>query len=89
MAGRGAAILYSLVSSAKANGVEPFAWLKALFTELPYHQTGEAFAQAADHKPVASPELDHLLPDQWLKANPGHVWTIDQVRRAERRAKRR
>jgi len=88
-AGRGAAILYSLVSSAKANGVEPFAWLKALFTELPYHRTGQAFAQAADQEPVASPELDHLLPDQWLKANPGHVWTIDQVRRAERRAKRR
>ena len=26
--GEGAAVMYSLVSSAKANGVEPFAWLK-------------------------------------------------------------
>ena len=31
----GAAAHYSLVSSAKANQVEPFAWLKHLFTQLP------------------------------------------------------
>jgi hypothetical protein len=29
--------MYSLVSSAKADGVEPFAWLREPFTRLPYH----------------------------------------------------
>ena len=82
--GRRAAILYSLVSSAKANGVEPFAWLKELFTRLPYHRDGEAFAQAAAGQPVTSTELDYLLPDIWLSANPDHAWDIDAIRREER-----
>lgn len=86
-AGQGAATLYSLVSSAKANGVEPFAWLRDLFTRLPYHRNGEAFAQAAGGKPVTSEELDDLLPDRWLQQNPEHVWTIDEVRRKERTRK--
>ena len=88
-AGQGAATLYSLVSSAKANGVEPFAWLRDLFTRLPYHRDGEAFAQAAAGQPVTSEELDDLLPDKWLAQNPEHVWTIDEVRRKERAGKKR
>jgi transposase len=83
--GHNAAIFYSLVSSAKANGVEPFAWLKSLFTELPHHRSGEAFAQAAAGDPVTSSELDELLPDRWLQAHPEHKWTIDEVRREERK----
>lgn len=83
--GRRAAAHYSLVSSAKMNQVEPFAWLKHLFTQLPYHRGGEAFRQAADGRPVTSNELDALLPDKWLQANPAHTWTIDQTRREERR----
>ena len=82
--GRRAAIHYSLVSSAKANGVEPFAWLKELFTRLPYHRGGDAFEQATNGLPVESDELDYLLPDIWLAANPEHKWTIDQIRREER-----
>ena len=85
--GRDAAVMYSLVSSAKANGVEPFAWLKELFTQLPYHRDGEAFQQAANDRPVTSNELDYLLPDKWLAANPGHEWTIDRIRRDERARK--
>jgi hypothetical protein len=46
--GRDAAVMYSLVSSAKVNGVEPFAWLKDLFTQLPYHRDGEASRQVKD-----------------------------------------
>ena len=38
------AIHYSLVSSAKANGVEPFAWLKDVLSRLPHHRGGKAFA---------------------------------------------
>ena len=41
--GRRAAIHYSLVSSAKSNGVKPYAWLKDVFTQLPHHRQGEAF----------------------------------------------
>jgi len=83
--GEGAAVMYSLVSSAKVNGVEPFAWLRDVFNQLPYHRDGEAFHQTAGGVPVNSAELDHLLPDKWLEANPGHVWTIDHIRREERK----
>lgn len=82
--GKNAAIFYSLVSSAKANGVEPFAWLRDVYTRLPYFREGEAFSQSASGEPVTSTELDELLPDRWLGQNPMHVWTIDEVRRKER-----
>jgi hypothetical protein len=87
--GHNAAVHYSLVSSAKANGVEPFAWLRDLFTKLPYHRDGQAFQQAAADEPVTSSELDELLPDRWLVDNPQHVWTIDAIRRQERKKKGR
>jgi len=83
--GRGAAVMYSLVSSAKANGVEPFAWLRDLFTQLPYHREGESSLQAAEGLPVTSTELDYLLPDKWLAAHPEHAWQIDSIRREERK----
>ncbi|MBA3313059.1 MAG: IS66 family transposase, partial [Planctomycetaceae bacterium] len=71
--GRRAAVLLSLVASAKANHVEPWAWLRDLFT----------------HLPDASPEtLDHLLPDRWLTANPASRWEINDLREKERDRKR-
>ena len=85
LGGHGAATMYSLVSSAKANGVEPFAWLKEVFTRLPYHRGGKAFEQAASGEPVTSDELDYLLPDKWLAANPAQAWAIDNIRRGERK----
>ena len=33
--------LYSLIETAKANGIEPYAYLKMLFTELPKARTVE------------------------------------------------
>jgi transposase len=51
-----AAIHYSLVSSAKANGVEPYAWLKDVYTRLPYHREGEAFNQANTGAAITSDE---------------------------------
>jgi len=83
--GQGAAVMYSLVSSAKANGVEPFAWLRSLFTQLPYRRESEALAHAQQGLSVTSDALDDLLPDRWLAANPKHVWKIDEVRRKERK----
>lgn len=86
-AGRNAANFYSLVTSAKLNGVEPFAWLKDLFTHLPAFRDGEAFRQAKNGEPVTSEELDQFLPDRWLEQHPDHRWTIDAIRREERRQK--
>jgi len=85
--GHDAAVFYSLVSSAKANGVEPFAWLRDVFDKLPYHRGGQAFAQASAGEPITSEELDGLLPDRWLQSHPNHAWTMDTIRRKERQAK--
>jgi hypothetical protein len=72
--GRRAAILLSLVASAKANQVEPWHWLRDLFAKLPA---------------TPSSELDALLPDRWLEAHPEHRWHIDEIRRQERQNKNR
>jgi len=87
--GHGAAVMYSLVSSAKANGVEPFAWLKEIFTRLPYHRDGQAFVQSTAGEAVTTAELDYLLPDRWLQSHPECVWTIDAIRREERQRQQR
>jgi hypothetical protein len=87
--GQAAAIHYSMVSSAKANGVEPFGWLRACYERLPYHRGGEASRQSAANEPVTSDELDYLLPDVWLQANPGSRWEIDELRRRERESAER
>ena len=39
---KASANLYSLIETAKANGLEPYAYLRHLFTELPKAQTVEA-----------------------------------------------
>jgi len=39
---KGSANLYSLIETAKANGLEPYVYLRHLFTELPKAQTVEA-----------------------------------------------
>ncbi len=69
-AGHRAAILTSLVASCKVNFVEPWAYLKDVFTRMAC-------------KPTDS-ELTELLPDRWLKANPDHRWEIAETRRNER-----
>ncbi len=86
-AGRNAANFYSLVTSAKLNGVEPFAWLKDVIERLPNYRKGEAFAQSTAGGPVTSEELDEMLPDHWLLAHPDCKWEIDAIRREERRQK--
>lgn len=83
--GENAAVFYSLVSSAKANGVERFVWLKDVFNRLPYHREGESFAQCEPGERVTSGELDYLLPDRWLQDHPDQVWTNDEVQRKERK----
>ena len=72
-----AAILFSLIASAKANQVEPWAWLRDVFTRLPL--------LAAASSPALDPAaLDELLPDHWLSAHPTHRWQINDLRKKER-----
>jgi transposase len=86
-AGCNAGNFYSLVTSAKLNGVEPFAWLRDVFETLPNYRGGEAFSQSRAGEPVTSDELDGLLPDRWLLSHPDCKWEIDTIRREERRQK--
>lgn len=74
--GRRAAVLFSLVASCKANQVEPWAYLRDIFTRLPLlgdQPTPESIAA--------------FLPDRWLAEHPQHRWQIDDLRRDERQQK--
>lgn len=53
--GKSAAILYSIMASAKANQVEPFAYVRDLLSQL---------------SGCSPPEVAALLPDAWLVAHP-------------------
>ncbi len=53
--GKAAAILYSVMASAKSNQVEPFAYVRDLLMQL----SGER-----------PDDLSHLLPDAWLPTHP-------------------
>jgi len=72
--GERAAILYSLVASCKACGVEPAAYLTDLFRVLPTI--------------TSSDDLASLLPDRWLATHPDHHWHIDALRQQERKRSR-
>jgi transposase len=78
--GHRAAILLSIIASAKHCGVEPGAWLTAVLSELPIRR---ATASA-----TGPPDLRDLLPDVWLKTHPEHRWTIDDIRKVERERSR-
>jgi transposase len=53
--GKAAAVLYSVMASAKANQVEPFAYVRDLLVQLSRH---------------SPPPAADLLPDAWLTAHP-------------------
>jgi transposase len=55
--GRTAAVLFSLTSSAKRHGLDPFAWLRDVLTRLP------VLRAASD--PIPDDLLQPLLPDVW------------------------
>jgi len=78
-----AAILLSIIASAKLCKVEPWAWLNAVLKELPIRM---AAVKANPDKP---PDVSDLLPDAWLKAHPEHRWQIDDIRKEERDRSRR
>jgi transposase len=51
---KASAVLYSLVETAKANGLEPYAYLKNLFEQLPLAQTVEDFEALLPINPKSS-----------------------------------
>ena len=55
--GRAAAVLYSILASAKSNQLEPFAYVRDLI---------DTFANDSE------PDLTRLLPNAWLAAHPQH-----------------
>ena len=74
--GRRAAILLSVIASAKHCQVEPWAWLNAVLKELPI--------RLASATATGPPDLSDLMPDAWLKSHPEHLWEIDEIRKKER-----
>jgi transposase len=80
--GETAAVLYTLVATCKRLRIDPFAYLRDVFTRLP---------RMIDDTP-----LSELLPDRWIATHPDHrlVHREEQAnqaneRRRERRARRR
>ena len=63
---RTAAALYTMIASAKANGVDPYAYVRELYTRLPVLTSAGQIAEA---------DLAALLPDEWLKAHPQATFT--------------
>ena len=78
--GHRAAILLSIIASAKHCGVEPWAWLNTILTEIP--------RRLASAQSTGPPDLSDLLPDAWLKTHPEYRWTIDDLRKVERQRSR-
>ena len=72
-AGARAAVLASQVASCKNNLVEPWAYLKNVYTRLADDPTGD--------------QLTELPPDIWLNKNPTQRWEIAEKRKTERDAK--
>ena len=62
--GQTAAIVYSVVMSAKANDVEPWAYVRDVLTTLATISARPESASPADA------ELNALLPDVWLTSHP-------------------
>jgi hypothetical protein len=79
--GATAAVLYTLVATCKRLRIDPFAYLRDVFTRLP---------STREH------ELPQLLPDRWIEEHPQHRLAHREreaaqanQRRRDRRARRR
>ena len=75
-AGETAAILFTLTKSCNRHRVDPFAYLRNVYTQLPT-------------MPVS--ELESLLPDRWIQAHPEHLIQarVDESRQRARRTRAR
>ncbi len=57
--------LYSLVETAKANGIEPYAYLRSIFTDLPQTTTVEAIEALLPLRDGTSPVAHSRQPVCW------------------------
>jgi transposase len=71
--GRTAAILLTLTMSCKRHNIDPFAYLRDVYTRLPT---------------MADSELESLLPDRWIQEHPEHR-IQERVGEAQHRARRK
>jgi hypothetical protein len=70
--GRTAAVLFTMIASAKANAADPFAYLRDVFKRLP-------ILLAANNSDAA--EFDELLPNRWSDAHPDARFTHNRSNR--------
>ncbi len=68
--GRTAAVLFTMIASAKATGVDPFAYLRDVLTRLPSVLVSRAATGESRDLSPARPDLAEFLPDRWLRTHP-------------------
>ena len=71
--GETAAILFPLTKSCNRHHVDPFAYLRDVYTRLPT---------------LPASELDSLLPDRWIEEHPEHR-IQERVAESQQRAQRK
>ena len=70
--GASAAVHYTMMASCKANGVEPFAYLRDVFEQLPA-VVEKSTVNSSSSKLASDPlreSLEQFLPDVWLRSHP-------------------
>jgi transposase len=82
LGGETASILFTLTKSCNRHRVDPFAYLRDVYTRLPTVPT------SAPHSIAACSALDALLPDRWVQAHPEHL-IQERVAEAQQRAQRK
>jgi transposase len=73
--GRTAAVLFTMIASAKANCADPFAYLRDVLTRLPSLLVRSAASGETRDVLPARPDLAAFLPDRWLAAHPDARFT--------------
>lgn len=73
-AGQTAAVLFTMIATAKANGVDPFAYLRDVLSRMP-------LLLASTARTPAEADLAPFLPDRWLAANPTARFTPNRSAR--------
>jgi hypothetical protein len=71
-AGQTAASLFTLTKSCNRHRVDPFAYLRDVYTRLPA---------------MSESQLESLLPDRWIQEHPEHL-IQERVHEAQERAER-
>ena len=84
--GETAAILFTLTKTCNRHHVDPFAYLRDLYTRLPLMRTS-----TTEPASVSASELESFLPDRWITEHPEHriQQRVDESRQRARRTRAR